>query len=322
MNEQQLKEAFMQYLQQKSGAQTQQEFEAYVQQLGEEGLQQEYMQFMQLLQQQQVASRKFGGMLNYIEKLRGICPEGYEMQFFKQGGQICKKCVQKARMQNGGDFPEDNPIEAFKKKHQLKAQMDKMAQPGKYDKFIQSKPKNVIEGSVRSGKSNFDPNNTTLPSRNADGMQTPNRLQRSGRGSNNILIPKKPIKQDKCGTKVEMDKCGKKMKKKACGGPVKKDQEGGTVKAIRTVTTYPNKLENQQRVVQYFDDGTQAVINGGWGTDGRFRATLRGRRGEFGNTAGTPRQQQIADSLKRVDWGQLGWGPIQVPALKKTSRTK
>lgn len=312
----------MQYLQQKSGAQTQQEFEAYIQQLGEEGLQQEYAQFMQLLQQQQVASRKFGGMLNYIEKLRGICPEGYEMQFFKQGGQICKKCVQKARMQNGGDFPEDNPIEAFKKKHQLKAQMDKMAQPGKYDKFIPSKPKNVIEGSVRSGKSNFDPNNTTLPSRNADGMQTPNRLQRSGRGSNNILIPKKPIKQDKCGTKVEMDKCGKKMKKKACGGQVKKDQEGGTVRAVRTVTTYPNKLENQQRVVQYFDDGTQAVINGGWGTDGMFRATLRGRRGEFGNTAGTPRQQQIADSLERVDWRQLGWGPIQVPALKKTSRTK
>ena len=239
MNEQQLKEAFMQYLQQKSGAQTQQEFEAYVQQLGEEGLQQEYMQFMQLLQQQQVASRKFGGMLNYIEKLRGICPEGYEMQFFKQGGQICKKCVQKARMQNGGDFPEDNPVKAFKKKYQLKAQIDKMTQPGKYDKFIPSKPKNVIEGSVRNGKSNFDPNNTTLPSRNADGMQTPNRLQRSGRGSNNILIPKKPIKQDKCGTKIEMDKCGKKMKKKACGGSVEKNQQGGSVTSMKQSGFFP-----------------------------------------------------------------------------------
>ena len=289
MNEQQLKEAFMQYLQQKSGAQTQQEFEAYVQQLGEEGLQQEYMQFMQLLQQQQVASRKFGGMLNYIEKLRGICPEGYEMQFFKQGGQICKKCVQKARMQNGGDFPEDNPVEAFKKKHQLKAQMDRFKQPK--DKKI-NWPKNVKS------------NTPTLPPYEKTDSPIP-----LPKDSNNI----KPVKKDKCGSK---------MKKKACGGPVKKDQEGGTVKAIRTVTTYPNKLENQQRVVQYFDDGTQAVINGGWGTDGRFRATLRGRRGEFGNTAGTPRQQQIADSLKRVDWGQLGWGPIQVPALKKTSRTK
>lgn len=113
MNEQQLKEAFMQYLQQKSGAQNQQEFEAYIQQLGEEGLQKEYAQFIQILQQQQVAARKFGGMLNYIGKLRGTCPEGYEMQFFKQGGQICKKCVQKVKMENGGDAPK-NPVDAFK----------------------------------------------------------------------------------------------------------------------------------------------------------------------------------------------------------------
>lgn len=103
----------MQYLQQKSGAQTQQEFEAYIQQLGEEGLQQEYAQFMQMMQQQQVAARKFGGMLNYVGKLRGVCPEGYEMQFFKQGGQICKKCVQKAKMEDGGKTPQ-NPVDAFK----------------------------------------------------------------------------------------------------------------------------------------------------------------------------------------------------------------
>ncbi len=103
----------MQYLQQKSGAQTQQEFEAYIQQLGEEGLQQEYAQFMQMMQQQQIAARKFGGMLNYVGKLRGICPEGYEMQFFQQGGQICKKCFQKAKMEDGGKTPE-NPIDAFR----------------------------------------------------------------------------------------------------------------------------------------------------------------------------------------------------------------
>lgn len=113
MNEQQLQKMFIQYLQQKSGAQTQQEFEAYIQQLGEEGLQQEYAQFMQLLQQQQVASRKFGGMLNYINKLRGNCPEGYEMQFFKRGGQICKKCIQKVKMEDGGKTPQ-NPIDAFR----------------------------------------------------------------------------------------------------------------------------------------------------------------------------------------------------------------
>ena len=78
------------------------------------------------------------------------------------------------------------------------------------------------------------------------------------------------------------------MKKKACGGSVEKDQQGGSVQTVKIVTTYPKRLKSQRRDVQYFSDGTQAVLNGGWGTDGMYRASLRGRRGEFGNTAGTP----------------------------------
>lgn len=149
----------MQYLQQKSGAQTQQEFEAYIQQLGEEGLQQEYMQFMQLLQQQQVASRKFGGMLNYIEKLRGVCPEGYEMQFFKQGGQICKKCVQKAKMEDGGKTPE-NPIDAFRCGRKMKkkacggpVKKDKCGTKIEMDKCGKKMKKKACGGSVERKQS-------------------------------------------------------------------------------------------------------------------------------------------------------------------------
>lgn len=247
--DEQLKQAFIQYLQQKSGAQTQEEFEAYLQQLGEEGLKQEYAQFMQLVQQQQVASRRLGGMLNYIQTLRGVCPEGYEMQYFKKGGKTCKKCMKKVTMEDGGMTPE-NPIDAF----------------------------------------------------------------RCGR----------KMKKKKCenGSTIEMDKCGSKMKKKACGGSVKTDQKGGTVRAVKTVTTYPDQLENQRADIQYFNDGTQAVRNGGWGSDGMYRENLIGRQGEFGKTYGTPRQQQIADSLRNVDWKQFGWGPVYVPALKKISRTK
>ena len=134
----------------------------------------------QQMQQQQVQAAKFGAKLNYIQHLKGICPEGYEMQLFKQGGQICRKCIKKAMMEDGGTTPQ-NLVDAFKCGRRMK--------------------KKACGGTV---------------------------------------------KEAKCGTKVEMDKCGKKMKKKACGGPVKKDQKGGTVKAVRTVTTYPNKLENQQ----------------------------------------------------------------------------
>ena len=113
MNEQELQQAFIQFLAQKTGAKTQQELEAAIQQLGEEGLKQAYAEFMQLIQQQQVQAAKFGAKINYIKKLRGQCPDGYELQYYKSGGQLCKKCMKKQVIQDGGDLPQD-PIDQFK----------------------------------------------------------------------------------------------------------------------------------------------------------------------------------------------------------------
>lgn len=114
MNEQELQQAFIQFLAQKTGAKSQQELEAVIQHLGEEGLRQAYAEFMQIMQQQQVQAAKFGAKLNYIKHLRGNCPEGYETQYFKSGGQLCKKCVAKQKeMKEGGELPND-PIDAFK----------------------------------------------------------------------------------------------------------------------------------------------------------------------------------------------------------------
>ena len=113
MNEQELQQAFIQFLAQKTGAKTQQELEAAIQQLGEEGLKQAYAEFMQLIQQQQVQAAKFGAKINYIKKLRGQCPDGYDLQYYKSGGQLCKKCIKKQVMQEGGNVPQD-PIDQFK----------------------------------------------------------------------------------------------------------------------------------------------------------------------------------------------------------------
>lgn len=55
-------------------------------------------------------SAKYGAKLNYIKYLRGECPDGFEMQTFKKGGAICKKCVKK---QAGGDF-EGNAVDRFR----------------------------------------------------------------------------------------------------------------------------------------------------------------------------------------------------------------
>ena len=113
MNEQELQQAFIQFLAQKTGAKTQQELEQVIQQLGEDGLKKAYAEFMQMMQQQQVQAAKFGAKINYIRSLRGQCPEGYELQYYKAGGQLCKKCRKKKAMQEGGDFPQ-NPVDQFK----------------------------------------------------------------------------------------------------------------------------------------------------------------------------------------------------------------
>ena len=48
-----------------------------------------------------VAARN-GAKLNYIKKLKGECPDGYEMKYFKAGGKVCKKCQKKVEKACGG----------------------------------------------------------------------------------------------------------------------------------------------------------------------------------------------------------------------------
>lgn len=65
---------------------------------------------------QYAQSAKFGAKLNYIKSLRGICPDGYEVEYFKAGGQICKKCVAKKKQstikkEEGGNM---SALEAFR----------------------------------------------------------------------------------------------------------------------------------------------------------------------------------------------------------------
>lgn len=110
MNEQELQQAFIQWLAQKLGVQDESQLKQAVQEMGQEGLQQAYQQFIQEMQQQQAQKAKFGAKLNYIKGLNGQCPEGTEMQYFKEGGTICKKCV--AKQKNGGK--EQDSVEQFK----------------------------------------------------------------------------------------------------------------------------------------------------------------------------------------------------------------
>ncbi len=104
MNEQeQLQQAFIQYLAQISGAKTQEELQAFIQQLGEEGIKQAYQQFLQQLQQQQQSAQiaRKGAKLNFIRQIsRVMCNPDETLVYYKVGGKVCKKC-QKLKQQAG-----------------------------------------------------------------------------------------------------------------------------------------------------------------------------------------------------------------------------
>lgn len=118
MNEQELQQAFLQYIAEKTGAKDEKQLEEIIQNLGEEGLKEAYADFMKEIQQAQVQAAKFGAKLNYIKKLNGICPEGQELRYFKIGGKLCKKCMAK-QLKNGSKVKE-NPIEEFKRSRRRK----------------------------------------------------------------------------------------------------------------------------------------------------------------------------------------------------------
>lgn len=87
---------------------------------------QQYRQLVQLGQQakQQMTQQqsagvkaKLGSKLNYINKLKGNCPEGEELVYMKQGGRVCPACQKKAeKAKDGKKLPEKNAVADFKEK--------------------------------------------------------------------------------------------------------------------------------------------------------------------------------------------------------------
>ena len=100
MNEEQIQQ-LIQLLVQAGAAQDENQAMQIIQ-MASQGDQQAQQVVQQVVQQaQQTVSAKLGAKLRYLSKLKGICPEGQEMVYFKAGGRICKACQGK-KMQKGG----------------------------------------------------------------------------------------------------------------------------------------------------------------------------------------------------------------------------
>lgn len=91
-----------------------------MQSMSQQDLEQVQQQAQQMLEQQTQKAQK-GAKLDYIKTLKGQCPEGYELNFFKAGGKVCSKCQKKMEESKKG-----SPIEQFKnrnKKNTSKAEL-------------------------------------------------------------------------------------------------------------------------------------------------------------------------------------------------------
>lgn len=190
-NQQELQKAFVAYLIQDAQSQgvqiqSEQDLQAYAEQLGEDGIKAKYQEFMQKMQGGVMA--RLGAKLEYYKKLKGVCPEGEELVYFKQGGRICKAC-QKA--QKGTKVTKKaNEVDKFKAgRAQYKKDMKSARDEASRDSILINKYNDQETMANKGHKGNFQ-----------GGKWVPDRKQYA--------------KKDACGSKMKVNKCGSKMKKK------------------------------------------------------------------------------------------------------------
>lgn len=190
-NQQELQKAFVAYLIQDAQSQgvqiqSEQDLQAYAEQLGEDGIKAKYQEFMQKMRGGVMA--RLGAKLEYYKKLKGVCPEGEELVYFKQGGRICKAC-QKA--QKGTKVTKKaNEVDKFKAgRAQYKKDMKSARDEASRDSISINKYNDQETMANKGHKGNFQ-----------GGKWVPDRKQYA--------------KKDACGSKMKVNKCGSKMKKK------------------------------------------------------------------------------------------------------------
>lgn len=206
---QQIQQIFMSYLSQKYNTD---DINTLIQKLqstpGEQGetkLEDEMIEFKQVLQQGEPQMAKDGTKLNYLKQLRGQCPEGTELKYFKEGGTICSKCV---KAQNG--IKTKKPQKQYFKKE--------LVNPNDTVHTADGKPKSLTDYYGKRLDRRFPAYSTKD-------------YQADLKGKNGASGKKRAEKQDlitaeKCGGKTKMEKCGGKTKITAekCGGKAKMEK--------------------------------------------------------------------------------------------------
>ena len=115
----------------------------------------QYIQQIMQQMQQQAQKAKQGAKLQYLAQLRGECPEGTHMTYYKAGGQICKKCVQNQIQQDkcGGKAKKKMACGgATKTINSIKAEMEKCGGKMKKEKCGGKMKREKCGGKMKKNK--------------------------------------------------------------------------------------------------------------------------------------------------------------------------
>lgn len=163
----------------------------------------------QEMQQESLDTRiaKFGAKLNYLRQLKGKCPMGYEMQYYKKGGRVCNTCVKKQAMGDKVVSPKENVIDEFKAKcgKKIKKCAKKCQQGAEFTNFKAECGKKIKKCTKKcqQGAEFTNDNITNFKAKCGKKIK---------KGAEGMASAKSTCK--KCQQGAEFNKCGGKAKKK------------------------------------------------------------------------------------------------------------
>lgn len=216
------------------------ELDKKLQGLSEDELNNLVQSFDQLYNQQMennTIMARLGSKLNYIQKLNNKCPEGYEIEYYQAGGNICTRCKQKgaipmAAKKNGG-VAKDIKAEiakcgckAKKKKAENGTVLDKCG--GKAKKKKMQEGGDMTNPKIRPSQDHaWDPDIKRWVFRPAGDGKPQNRVLESSK-SNSTKVTTKKV------TPTQAKKASENIKKHLNGGLIQKYKGGRPISQVGT----------------------------------------------------------------------------------------
>ena len=207
------------------------ELDKKLQGLSEDELNNLVQSFDQLYNQQMennTIMARLGSKLNYIQKLNNKCPEGYEIEYYRAGGELCSRCRQgaipMAAKKNGG-VAKDIKAEiakcgckAKKKKAENGTVLDKCG--GKAKKKKMQEGGDMTNPKIRPSQDHaWDPDIKRWVFRPAGDGKTQNRVLESSKSDSTKAVTTKKV------TSQQAKKASENIKKHLNGGLIQKYKE-------------------------------------------------------------------------------------------------